>query len=297
MGKKRKRQTTDETGTGVNDAQTQEPAASNTTKKNGKRPAKKVKTAIEKDTPRKFRRLMQYAEKLKKKEEDAKNQSKKQKEEKSNDGKRNAPQNGKLKIERKPGELFSDFSRRVDEAHRSSINAAAAETTKTRQKRKAWLDARKKQKKGKTGKKDGDEEELGDESPKNVGQPGGGAKQISQQQIKKVVGERVVEHVPFGQVVQAPPTISVVPRNSKESKITKKGSRWLTTEAAQKQLNSGSSESSVVGRKKKLKTLSAAEQRQLLTERDRIIASYRLAKSRQLALKSSFGQSKVAEDS
>ncbi|RKO91849.1 hypothetical protein BDK51DRAFT_52948 [Blyttiomyces helicus] len=130
------------------------------------------------------------------------------------------------------------------------MHVAAQDTYKTRQKKKAWLNERKSKAKAKKRKRDDSEDET------------------------------LRDDIKFGTVVQAPPTLTAVPKNRGGKAVTDN-----PTDAEETRKKEGEPHTVEAWRKKKFKTLAEAEKKSLTAERERVIAFYRAIKSNQASAK------------
>ncbi|KAJ3319596.1 hypothetical protein HDU76_000498 [Blyttiomyces sp. JEL0837] len=189
-------------------------------------------------------------------------------------------------LKRLPGESLKDFSRRLDDDIRKSVNAAARSETKTSIKRKARLAERKKKreiqrKKGKLPGPDG-----------TLQTPG------ASQGTFTTAGEKTFEKVPFGFQAQEPPKFTVVPRKigghgkAMLQALMKKNARSEENEeeddaeapnAKRAKTEPQRPAEPTVGRKTKLKNLPLVQQKVLAEQRQLAIEAYR--KKKELAKK------------
>ncbi|KAJ3160635.1 hypothetical protein HDU86_000394 [Geranomyces michiganensis] len=166
---------------------------------------------------------------------------------------------------RAPGESLGEYNRRVDDTVRATVNAAVQSTSKTRQKKKAWLKVRKTKAASKSkGEDSADEEER----------------------------RAQTEKIKFGVVAMQPPSITAVPK--------KRGGNAAAIEALQKfqaakaqdqsdgdendededgEAATNGSGPKLVGRKRKLKTLPEVERIAITNARENAIAHYRAMKA------------------
>nr|KAJ3420093.1 hypothetical protein HK105_006095 [Polyrhizophydium stewartii] len=189
-----------------------------------------------------------------------------------------------------------------DDALRRMVNRSAKSTTSKFQKRKAWLEARKA--KNAKGRKTQSETSGSDNDGDDGGDGNGPSRPPTQKPAQhgrrgEEIEKKLKDHIPFGQVVQAPPTITVVPKKRKEfvapgsakqPAISASVSGAATAAAAApstKQSDSPDDPLDVakVGRKRKLRDLPQAEKVVLLREREQAIALYRQSKAQRDAEK------------
>lgn len=188
-----------------------------------------------------------------------------------------------------PGEKNYDFQKRLDDSVRKLVNKATRSEFNKVKKRKTWLKEQKlKKKKGVNKKEDDDNED--EDNDKNFS--------------KQKDGKLYDTTIKFGQVVQAPPQITVIPRKigggggtnkpsdieklkqllSKSSNDNEETSNETTPTApmentSTKQQQTKNTENKV-GRKMKLKLLPLSEKKKLEDERKRVIGIYRDLKSK-----------------
>lgn len=94
-------------------------------------------------------------------------------------------------LKRKPKESLADFGKRVDTAAASEIYTAARKVTNKAAKRKAWSEEKKQKKRDR-------------------------GRLIEQREVQKKEGDALsqIDQVKFGEVVEAPPQIKAKPRNA-----------------------------------------------------------------------------------
>ncbi|RGB23598.1 hypothetical protein C1646_748141 [Rhizophagus diaphanus] len=148
-------------------------------------------------------------------------------------------------IQRIPGESFLDFSRRLEDHMRPDILKAMKEGTSTKDKTKRFREKLKEKKKAK---------------------------------IKKLIEEvnfkdfdDFKDKIKFGEVVQAPPSLTVIPK--KRDKINHLKKDNLDNSKGQK-----------------VNHLNVANKRIIAEERERVMAQYRLIKARKLINKNSYSE-------
>ncbi|XP_012271705.1 coiled-coil domain-containing protein 137 [Orussus abietinus] len=108
-------------------------------------------------------------------------------------------------------------------------------------------------------------------------------KKIKKLQQKEDDKERVTEKVKFGEVVHAPPNLTVRPKKAKDKTTNKPGKKDLLLNALV-QTKAVSPKHRQVDKKGKLKNLSAGERRQLEKERSDAIAAYKRLKAQKLSV-------------
>ncbi|CAG8546924.1 4350_t:CDS:2 [Funneliformis mosseae] len=147
-------------------------------------------------------------------------------------------------IQRMPGESFRDFSRRLEDHMRPDIIKAMKVGMSTKDKAKRYLTKKLKEK------KKAKVEKLMEEV---------NAKDFNDFQDK----------VKFGEVVQAPPSLSVIPKNRGKINQLKKDNFWKEKEQKKKQLD-------------------AVNKRIMDKERERVMTQYRIIKARKLMSKDQY---------
>ncbi|KAH6560873.1 hypothetical protein BASA60_006246 [Batrachochytrium salamandrivorans] len=179
----------------------------------------------------------------------------------------------------------------VERELRKAVNHTTKSTTNKYAKRKSWMLKHKEIKKhGDAAKaRRNDDDDDGENNNDEVGI----SNAVPANHINRGVDveKRLVDHVEFGQVVQAPPTITAKPKSRKEyipipkktfdeghdeEDILERARRVKKQREAA--VESGAYPTAKVGRRRKLKDLAPAEKIVLLREREQAIALYRQSK-------------------
>ncbi|KAL1922730.1 uncharacterized protein VTP21DRAFT_9106 [Calcarisporiella thermophila] len=218
-----------------------------------------VKT--KRDAPRGFVFMMKAREIMEKKQREAREikaakDNKSSKDSKQGESKQNDDKEKRKLLLLQPGEKFSDFSKRVDEQMREEILHSVRQGRTTEKRRKY----REKRKLAKLAKHDALLEEAS-------------ARDFHQ----------LHDEVKFGEVAPAPPTLTT-------PKARGAGKRTLEAKEQEEAKAYSSEEDELVKEVKarnnrKLKNMSMAARKQLESERERAIATYRAVKARKLAEK------------
>ncbi|KAI9321512.1 hypothetical protein BX666DRAFT_1902962 [Dichotomocladium elegans] len=195
------------------------------------------------DTPKAFTRLFQfkeYAEKRKQEKEQQKEQEKKQKKKGAGDAKK------QTNLRMFEGEGLREFSHRVEIELNKSIKSAKPLSARKKRNREA-----RKQK-----------------------------EQAKKQRQRELYGGRdfddLKDDVKFGEVVDAPPVLSKLPKARGKGKETLEAKTKLATEGDQQM------EELKASHKRKLQNMSASAKLQLETERERAIELYRAKKAKKM---------------
>ncbi|RUS17013.1 hypothetical protein BC937DRAFT_90531 [Endogone sp. FLAS-F59071] len=160
-----------------------------------------------------------------------------------------------LKIQ--PGEKFRDFNRRVDDQMRETLLHIAREGRSTSLKRKRQREKQKVK---------------------------------SQEKREKILEETrardwddLKDEVRFGEVVEAPPTLTAVPKARKKAKMDLP-SPQITSNDPSDACTTSAARSPTDKRQWRSRNLSEAAKQVLKQERERVVAEYRAAKAKRLAV-------------
>ncbi|OZJ06093.1 hypothetical protein BZG36_01130 [Bifiguratus adelaidae] len=214
--------------------------------------------SVSRDAPRGFRDLMQLQTLAEKKQQQAKPKPK--------------PSKQETKLEIRPGERMKDFHRRVDEEMKDRMLHSLQRSKTTSIRKKKNREQRKLKQKAKMM---GDLEELE-------------AKDFDQLQDK----------VKFGEVAQAPPTLTKIPRKigggqnkAALAALLAKGEKEKTEDGGNESSEDENMKEFKALNRRKLRNMDPAQKRVLEAQREKAVAFYRAQKAKRLtaAGKTPFG--------